>query len=596
MSRLILCHVADYPYVEEYIESFRYGDELVKYDDKTPPFTENRYYLCVRRVPKALLPANCTIGFVNTEQLTLKDRLEQYNIFAPQSTEIFDYSKENIKITGKGTHLPYKELASETTYLKECMASEKKYDIAVVGTSTPHRDAIVLSIKKFGFNVDYICEFKEKRDSRVGQAKILLNIHAGPDYKLYESVRCERWRFAGMKIVSEPCSDEIPEGILTYPEGDMMKFLVSLLGMPKRSSQRIGLCMIVKDESHIIHEVLKCTLDMIDTYVIVDTGSSDNTIECINNFYSKTDVRGHVFERKWKGFGKSRSEALSLCDGYMDYILMIDADDLMEFPPSTKMFLKKLFEDKCPNACNVHLKRGNIEYERVQIFKARDGWRYVGVLHEYPTNDKSNNIIIKLPKNIFMTGRTMGNRSLLEGNKYKRDAETILEALKEEPDNERYMFYLAQSYRDAGMHEESIHWYKKRFEVGKWFEEQFISALNLTRMTCDKEWAWKGHEVCPTRSESLVSYMMYCRSTGKWSRELLAMALYASTITKPTGSVLFLEPDIYDWRVWDELGIIAYYCGQKEISKMACSKLLSENKFPPDQRQRIETNLRLSSC
>ena len=96
---------------------------------------------------------------------------------------------------------------------------------------------------------------------------------------------------------------------------------------------KIGLCMIVKDESHIIHEVLQSTLAIIDTYLILDTGSTDNTIQIIKDFYEKTDVTGMVIQGEWKGFGPSRSEALKLCNGKMDYILMIDADDLMAFPP-----------------------------------------------------------------------------------------------------------------------------------------------------------------------------------------------------------------------------------------------------------------------
>ena len=595
MKRTILCHAEDFPYVEDYINNFKGTNTVIQYTQATPPFTENQYYMCVRRVPFGLLPKECKIGFVNTEQLSDPGKYEDYKKYVKEGIEVFDFSYGNIKISHTGEHLPYIENPEETEKLKEFMKAPKKYNIAVIGTPTTYRTEFITSLRKVGFIINYICEFGDARDKQIGECSILLNLHALKDYSVYETVRCERWRFAGMQIVSEDCTDTVPSGIVTSSRDDMVSTLTNIFGAPTPPTFRIGLCMIVKDESHIIHEVLKSTLGLIDTYVIVDTGSSDNTIQIINDFYAKTDVKGHVFERSWKGFGKSRSEALALCDDYMDYILMIDADDLMDFPESSKTFLKRVFEDKYPNACNVHLKRGNIEYQRVQIFRARDGWRYVGVLHEYPTNDKKNNIMIRLPNNIYMTGRTLGNRSLQEGSKYKRDAETILKALDEEPENERYMFYLAQSYRDAGMHAEAIKWYTKRFEAGKWVEEQFVSALNLTRLTNDKAWAWKGHEIFPQRSESLVAYLSHCRSTAKWSRELLAMALYASTITKPKDTVLFLEIDTYDWKVWDELAIIAFFTGQKAITKMACEKLLAEKKFPESQRDRIETNLKMSS-
>jgi hypothetical protein len=46
--------------------------------------------------------------------------------------------------------------------------------------------------------------------------------------------------------------------------------------------------------------------------------------------------------------------------------------------------------------------------------------------------------------------------------------------------------------------------------------------------------------------------------------------------------------------MWDELAVIAYHTGRKDIAKQAGAKLLSENLFPPEQRGRIENNMRAS--
>jgi glycosyltransferase involved in cell wall biosynthesis len=351
--------------------------------------------------------------------------------------------------------------------------------------------------------------------------------------------------------------------------------------------------MIVKDESHIIHEVLQSTLPLIDTFCILDTGSTDNTIQIIEEFYQKAGIQGEVIRGDWKGFGPSRSEALKLCDGKMDYILMIDADDLMVFPSDCKDFLKRTLRQYAPNALVIQIKRGSVQYERVQMFKANDNWHYVGVLHEYPTNNSKSNRMLNLPGEIFMVGRTLGNRSKQDGNKYLRDAEVLLEEVQKDPENERYVFYLAQSYRDGGNIPEAIKWYKRRVEMGKWQEEQCVSAMNIAQLLKDKEWAWKAHFFNPKRSESLVQYAMYCRENRLFTHDLLAMILYATTIPKPS-NVLFVDNDIYDWRMWDELCIIAYFLGRKDIAKTAGSRLLMENKFPPEQRSRIETNLKAS--
>lgn len=573
--------------MKEYVESFSNEDPIVLYNNET--VFEVDEYLCVRRIPK--LPEGSKVKFLNTEQLCVPEKLAEYKLIVLKADEVFDYSEENIKLVG-GTYLPYKERLEETEKLRGYLDVPKEYDVIVVGTESERRKKIINELQCQFLRVYWIKNlFGDERDKQIGKAHVLLNLHYSETYSEFESIRCNRWKWAGMPVLTEPCI-RVPNGISVVEQKMLYQKLVKMLGPNRLPRYKIGLSMIVKNESHIVHEVLNASLPFIDTFCILDTGSTDNTVKIIRDFYESKGIDGIVHEGDWKGFGKSRTEALNLCTGKMDYILMIDADDLIEGPPNVKDFLLRALYTTTPNACNIHLRRGTLEYERTQLFKAGDGWRYEGVLHEYPTNDKQGNIHIRLPKEIWMTGRTIGARSMLEGNKYQRDAETILKALEDEPENQRYMFYLAQSYRDAGMQAESITWYTKRFEAGGWFEERYVCALNLTRLLNSKEWAWKAHEICPQRSESLVSYISVCRAQGKWSRELLSMCMYASTIPKPEGTFLFLEADTYDWKVWDELSIVAAYCNAFEIAKTAYTRLLKEKKYPPEQDARIRDNFK----
>jgi len=356
---------------------------------------------------------------------------------------------------------------------------------------------------------------------------------------------------------------------------------------------KIGLCMIVKNEEHVIREALDCTLGLIDTYSIVDTGSTDNTIQVIKNYYAEKKIHGEVHQRPWKNFGHNRSEAIQLCDGKMDYALVIDADDTMMYPLNGRVVLRNLLFRESPNEVLITFKQERCQYDRCQIMKTGDGWHYKGVLHEYPTNGKPNNKVIHLPSEFSMTCRHIGGRDKT-GDKLQRDIQVLLQGTKDEPTNERYVFYLGQSYEDAGLYDDAVAWYTKRFEMGGWVEERYLAALRISRITKSKEWAWKAHEANPVRIESLVSWMEHCRGTNNWSCELLAMALYASSIPKPTGQILFLETDKWEWRVWDELAIIAYYCGRKDIAKKTSQDLLMNPYLPADQRERIARNLAMS--
>ncbi len=101
--------------------------------------------------------------------------------------------------------------------------------------------------------------------------------------------------------------------------------------MPEESSQTnpgIGLCMIVKDEEHVIGRCLDSVRPFISRWTIVDTGSRDGTQEKIRELLM--DVPGELHERPWVDFAHNRSEALALAAPHSDYLLIMDADDILE--------------------------------------------------------------------------------------------------------------------------------------------------------------------------------------------------------------------------------------------------------------------------
>ena len=90
--------------------------------------------------------------------------------------------------------------------------------------------------------------------------------------------------------------------------------------------------MIVKDESHIIEETLEniCQHFKIDYWVISDTGSSDQTVQIIEQFFANKGVQGEFVHEPWQNFSHNRNMALNACLGKSDYILFFDADDSVQ--------------------------------------------------------------------------------------------------------------------------------------------------------------------------------------------------------------------------------------------------------------------------
>jgi glycosyltransferase involved in cell wall biosynthesis len=143
---------------------------------------------------------------------------------------------------------------------------------------------------------------------------------------------------------------------------------------------KLCLSMIVKNETHIIKECLDSIHGYIDYWVIVDTGSTDGTQELIKQYFAEKGIPGELHERPWVSFGDNRTEALALCDGKADWAWMIDADDFIQG--------KLEFPFNIPDELDgwaLKFARGEFEWWRTQIFRTGRGWKYKGVLHEYPT-------------------------------------------------------------------------------------------------------------------------------------------------------------------------------------------------------------------
>jgi hypothetical protein len=120
--------------------------------------------------------------------------------------QMIDYSIENMAIikNPSSLYLPYQYEENEVNRLRNYyLTTEKKYDVAFCGTGSFRRYQILEQLKQMGINILNIVAWGDDRDRQIASCKMLLNIHFDATYNVYESIRCDRWVFAGMPIVSE---------------------------------------------------------------------------------------------------------------------------------------------------------------------------------------------------------------------------------------------------------------------------------------------------------------------------------------------------------------------------------------------------------
>lgn len=375
--------------------------------------------------------------------------------------------------------------------------------------------------------------------------------------------------------------------------------LTILMGFPKEGvtseatakKKTVCLNMIVKDESKVITRCLESVKPLIDYWVIVDTGSTDGTQKIIQEYMK--DIPGELHERPWKNFAFNRNQALDFARGKSDYILLIDADETMEYPADYRWPI--LDKDRF----DVTMMLGNLQYSRVSLIKSDLDWKWYDVLHEYIHASQCKNA--ENLTRIFRTSKSDGNRSA-DPNKFLKDAAVLEAALIEEPNNLRYRFYLAQSYRDAGKHELAIENYQKRVDAKGWDEEVFHSLWQIARLQLvlqkDPETIinafYTAYAYRPSRAEPLCDLAKYYRSLNKFEQayRIASIGMY---ISRPK-DLLFVESPPYDYDLALECSVAAYWLGKYETCQKISNQLLLKTNLPPHVRNIVQANLNFSNA
>lgn len=353
------------------------------------------------------------------------------------------------------------------------------------------------------------------------------------------------------------------------------------------SSQKICLNMIVKNESRVIKRCLASVKEIIDYWVIVDTGSDDGTQQIIRDYLK--DIPGELHERPWRNFGENRSEAFNLAKGKGSYILFMDADDTLEFGPDFK--LPQLTKD-------LYLMwRGSpdFRYQKPQLARGNLSWKWVGVTHEYLDLDHFYTSDILENVN-YLSGD--GGASSYDPQKFWRNVELLTEGLKKEPDNARYAFYLAESYRDAGEKGKALEWYQKRINMGGWEEELFYSKLQIGHMLRHigisapivKEAYKLSYLQRPHRVEPIYHLAQICNEQGEYEEAYRWIKAWQVAPKLSQRDILFNESWIERYGLLFQLSICAYYVGEYQEALDACDQLLKIKELPEGWRSQVATN------
>ncbi len=219
-----------------------------------------------------------------------------------------------------------------------------------------------------------------------------------------------------------------------------------LLSESMRTGEKVSACLIVKNEEELLPGCLDSIRDWVDEIIVVDTGSTDRTVEIAESYGAR------VFHQPWEGdFSKHRNYSIDQAGG--DWILIIDADERMtaaDIPPLQRHLAEHEADIIAVNVLNVG---GKFEEQvtflpSIRLFRRELGLRYEGIVH--------NQLKIDPSQPVLRTAATIKHLGYgLSPDKLRAKAERTIalldRQLAENPDNAFALFNYAQVILGLGL-------------------------------------------------------------------------------------------------------------------------------------------------
>lgn len=274
--------------------------------------------------------------------------------------------------------------------------------------------------------------------------------------------------------------------------------------------QLLQLVMIVKNSGIGLRETLLSYKPYIQSWCILDTGSTDGTQELIKD--TLNTISGKLFEEPFVDFSTSRNRAIELANTLSPacyFQIMPDDSYILHGGDTLSYILKDKARPLIQKAIQIRIiqKETGVVYSRPMIWKTMCGYRFIYKVHEIlqASIDTMMNIEDKC---VYFEDKTYASQVQRSFTRYYQDVKCFLEEYKREPTNERYWFYLGRSYEGINQPIESRKWFVKRATpISINDEEAFLSCLAIAGIDLNNgdfqsalSWALEGTVHCKMRT------------------------------------------------------------------------------------------------
>lgn len=210
----------------------------------------------------------------------------------------------------------------------------------------------------------------------------------------------------------------------------------------------LSVCMIVRNESALLGQCLASVAGLADEVIVVDTGSTDDTIEIARNSGAR------VYPLPWRqDFAAARNYSLEQATG--DFILVLDADERLV--PHAAPLIRALmahgpngYELRIMNFLSDAGAEDAMEHFLIRLFPNRGDLRYQGVIHEQLVSQTGEPLQRMVCPELLILHEGYRAEVVEAQGKQARNKVLLEQAVAAEPGNAFHHFNLAQNQLNGG--------------------------------------------------------------------------------------------------------------------------------------------------
>ncbi len=361
----------------------------------------------------------------------------------------------------------------------------------------------------------------------------------------------------------------------------VLYFIITFFSCLQADSLLVAVLM-VKNEALGIQQTLQPLVDGgVQEFLIYDTGSTDDTIEIIRDFFINNNITNFVIEQgDWVDFSTCRNRAIQLTKQYFNtttFMLMLDADWILHGVEHLLHFCKKELHSDI-DVYTLQLKDHDVEFAHPRLIRLNSDITFVGKVHEhlnvYPTHRVPCDIYFKLL-------RTEQNYKKSR-ERWLSDQKILLQEIEHNPTDIHTLYHLAQTYMWLGDIKNAITWYQYYLSLTEAGSEKYYFLMGLAKaydivgdtvamINCYLQ----AFQFAPHRAEPLIKIAQYYYSIGAYHSCFL-FAKQAIAIPYPENDFGLIESELYDFVRYDLISATAYIVNDFKLGYQATLKALEK--------------------